>query len=280
MSLKKRLAEFGFESNDSFDFVLQCLYQAPLAGVRMLNVCGRSARRKSAFANALGHALEFSHLLYHDFGDSWRVPQNATLPPGDEPPQLELPTAPFDRVMVEACAFSEAERTVVILDQLHKAEFRDHIRLYHFANDREWPTPQGTVVANPKHVLVVLISDEPLYLSLQKVSFRIWCEPLPGSFEFRPEEFGLGRDAGELFGALRTLFSALEAQPTHSELDKLLNDLLNRVGSEEQLRQALFGRVESIERERLYAPGITAYLRAVIEALMSWRGGEEIQLNS
>jgi hypothetical protein len=280
VSLKKRLAEYGFESNDSFDFALQCLYQAPLAGVRMLNVCGRSARRKTAFANALGHALDFAHLLYHDFGDSSRAQPKSNAVTADEPTIVELPTAPFDRVMVEACAFSEAERTVVILDQLHQAEFRDHIRLYHFASDREWPSPQGSVVANQKHLLVVLISDEPLYLSLQKVSFRIWCEPLPGSFDFRPEEFGLGRDASELFGTLRTLFSALEAQPTHSELDKLLNDLLNRVGSEEQLRQALFGRVESVERERLYAPSITPYLRGVIEALMSWRGSEEIQLNS
>ena len=274
-SLKRRLADFGFESNDSYDFALQCLFQAPRVGLRVLNVCGRSARRKTAFANALGHALDCAHLLYHDFGDELR----ATAPAlSDEQTAVEVPTSPFDRAMVEACAFSEAESTVIVLDQLHRAEFREHIRLYHFANDGEWPSPQGALVANPKNLLVVLISDEPLYLSLQKVSFRIWCEPLPGSFDFRPEEFALGGDAMVLFDALRTLFSALEAQPTSSELKKLLHDLLHRVGSEEQLRQSLFGHVESVDRERLYAPSITPYLRAAVESLMSYRGGEEIEL--
>jgi len=276
-SLKKRLAEHGFESNDSFDFALQCLFQAQTSGVRMLNVCGRSARRKTAFANALGHALGYAHTLYHDFTDELRLPAPSQSEDGLS---VELPSSPFDRVMVEACAYSEAEPTLIVLDQLHRAEFRAHIRLYQFANDREWSSPQGAVVANQRNLLAVLISDEPLYLSLQKVSFRIWCEPLPGSFEFRPEDFGLGRDAGELFEALRTLFAVLEAQPTHSELDKLLNDLLNRVGSEEQLRQSLYGRTDSVDREKLYAPSITQYLRTTTEALMAFRGGEEIELDS
>jgi hypothetical protein len=273
VSLKRRLAEFGFESNDHFDFALSCLFQPPPAGVRLLNVCGASARRNSAFASALGHALNYPRQLKYDFSDPIETP---AVSDDDD----AVAVAPLDRVLVEACAFSEAEPTIVVLDQLHRAPFREHIRLYHFATSREWTSPIGTVVAHPKNLLVVLIADEPLYLSLQKVCFRLWCDPLPGSFDYRPEEFGLARDAQALFQSLRELFAALEAQPTASELKLLLDDLRERVISEEQLRQALFGRIDSVKRERLYAAALSGYLRNTIETLLDLRGGEAIELGS
>src|SRR5690606_28971116 len=150
----------------------------------------------------------------------------------------------FDRVVTEACAFSEAERTILVLDQLQAADFADHLRLYAFASSREWTGPSGTVSANPRNLLLVLLSEEPLYHSLAKSSFRIWTDIGRAFLDYRPQDYGLGADALPLFHALAALFDALHASPTPSEYGRLLADLLARVRSEDQLRQSLFGWTE------------------------------------
>lgn len=280
MSLRRDLAAHGFESNDDYDFALRCLFEAEPAGVRVLHVDGRAGRRKTAFANAMAHALAYPHILYHDFLRDQPPPAPVVISVNEEGEAgaPELPVPPFDRVVTEACAFSEAERTVLILDQLQAADFADQLRLYRFVSTREWRAPSGTVSANPRHLLLVLVSEEPLYHSLAKASFRVWADIGRAFLDYRPEDYGLGRDALPLFQALAALFEALAASPTPSEYAHLLADLLQRVRTEDQLRQSLFGWTEGLERERVYAPEATAPLRQVVRALEAYLGMEHIEL--
>lgn len=188
MSLRKKLAEFGFESNDDYDYALRCLFEAQLPHLRCLNIVGSSGRRKTALANALGHALDYPHILYHDFTDAEPPPPPIVL--GEDATTsgaLEAPLTAFERSISEACAYSEGARTLLILDQLQAADFHDHIRLYHFVQNLEWISPHGAAVANPQHLLLMLISEEPLYHSLAKVSFRIHADASRGYLEYRPK---------------------------------------------------------------------------------------------
>jgi len=279
MSLRRKLAEFGFESNDDYDFPLRCLFEAEHDHLRVLHVDGQAGRRKTAFANALGHALEYPHLLYHDFAQPEPPAPAVTLTLEDgSSEQMDAPLPAFERVLTEACAYSEAEPTLLILDQLHLAAFADQIRIYHFAQGGEWQGPQGTALANRRNLLLVLISEQPLYHSLAKLSFRIWTDAERAFLDYRPEDFALGPDASGLFEALVALFEKLGASPTPSEFGRLLQDLLGRIGSEDQLRQALFGRVEQVDRARLLAPDLTPLLRRCVDELARLLGNEHIEL--
>jgi len=280
MTLRKTLALHGFESNDDYDFPLRCLFEAPLDHLRCLNLTGAQGRRKTAFANALGFALDYPHRLYHDF--------SATEPPA--PPivmtsettegseQLEAPLSAFERVVTEACAYSEGARTILVLDQLQAADFKEHIRLYHFVSSREWSTGQGTVVAQAKNLLLALISEEPLYHSLAKVSFRLHTDAGRGGGGYRPEDFGLPRGAAEFMAALDTVFVALGAAPTPSEYRRILTDLHGQVRTVEHLRQCLYGWTEGLDRATLYAREIEPLLDAAQHALDRYFGIEEIEL--
>jgi hypothetical protein len=279
MSLRRKLAEFGFESNDDYDFPLRCLFEAEHGHLRVLHIDGQAGRRKTAFANALGHALEYPHLLYHDFGQPEPPPVAVTVTLEDgSSEQMDAPLPVFERVLTEACAYSEAEPTLLILDQLQAAAFAEQIRIYHFAQSGEWRGPQGTALANRRNLLLALISEQPLYHSLAKLSFRIWTDAERAFLDYRPEDFGLGPDASGLFEALVALFEALAANPTPSEFGRLLQDLLGRIGSEDQLRQALFGRVEQVDRARLLAPELTPLLRRCVDELARLLGQEHIEL--
>jgi hypothetical protein len=279
MSLRKQLAAHGFESNDDYEFALRCLFEAELPHLRVLHVDGAAGRRKTAFANALAHALDYPHILYHDF--SAEVPALAPTPvqldDGTTGP-AEPAATPFDRALTEACAYSEGARCVLILDQLQAADFADHIRLYQFATSREWHGVAGTVHANPRHFLLVLVSEQPLYHSLAKVSYRLWTDAQRAYLDYRPEDYGLGPDARPLFATLATLFEHAGASPTPREFERLLADLLARVRSEDQLRQVLFGWAEGIDRDRLYSPALTPHLQAVIDALTRHLGRDEVEI--
>jgi hypothetical protein len=157
--LRRKLADFGFESNDDYDFPLRCLFEAELSHLRVLHVDGHAGRRKTAFANALAQALEFPHVLYHDFG---RAPLPA--PPllavvSDEGGAADPPMNAFDRAVTEACAYSEADRTILILDQLQAADFADQVRLYRLASTFEWTVGAATVTAHRRNLLMVLASS-------------------------------------------------------------------------------------------------------------------------
>lgn len=279
MSLRRKLAEFGFESNDDYDFPLRCLLEVEQSHIRVLHVDGQAGRRKTAFANALGHALDYPHLLYHDFSQPDPVAPSVTLSLEDgSSEQMEAPLPPFERVLTEACAYSEADPTLLILDQLQAAAFSDQIRIYHFTQSGEWSGPQGSALANRGNLLLAVISELPIYHSLAKLSFRVWTDAERAFLDYRPEDYALGPDAEALFGSLIAVFEGLGANPTPSEFGHLLQDLLGRIGSEEQLRQAIFGRLEQIDRGRLYAPDLTPLLRSCIDALAVLLGQEHIEL--
>lgn len=279
MSLRHRLADYGFESNADYDYALRCLFEAELAHLRLLHVDGRGGRRKTAFANALAHALDYPHILYHDF--SRREPPPAALPVQLDdgsigPPEPGL--SAFERAVSEACAYSEAARTVLILDQLQAADFADQLRLVGFASSGEWTAGSATLVANRRHLLVLLIAEEALYHSLARLAYRVWTDSDRAFLDFRPEDFGLAPDAASLFDALGALFTALGAAPTASEFGRLIKDVLQRVRSEDQLRQSIFGWTEQIERARLYAPEITPQLARVVDAIGAYVGLDHIEM--
>lgn len=279
MTLRRKLAEFGFESNDDYDHAIRCLFEQQPAHLRVLHVDGTAGRRKTAFAQALGRALDYAHVLYHDFSAAEAQPllQPVLLEDGS----LGVPEAPpsgFERVMTEACAYSEASPTMLILDQLQGAHFADQARLYHFVMTREWNSPSGSTSANLRNTVLVLISEQPLYHSLAKCSFRVWTDAQSAFLDYRPAEYGLGPEAQGLFAALAAVCVPLGAAPTPSEFQHLLGDLIHHARSEEQIRQSLFGRVESVDRARLYAPELAAPLRALLVELERLLGADEVQL--
>jgi hypothetical protein len=279
MSLRKKLAAFGFESNDDYEFALRCLFDAEQSHLRVLHVDGAGGRRKTAFANALAHALEYPHVLYHDF--SREQPPPAAVPVLLEDGTMGAPepgATAFDRAVTEACAFSEGARTILILDQLQAADFADQIRIYHYATQREWTGVAGTVRANPRNLLLVLISEQVLYHSLAKISYRVWTDAQRAYLDYRPDEYGLGPDAQQLFGTLARVFEAAGASPTPREFERLLQDLLHRVRSEDQLRQALFGWAEGVDRARLYAPELMPLLQEAIDALARYLGHDQVEM--
>jgi hypothetical protein len=279
MSLRRKLAEFGFESNDDYDHALRCLFGQELTHLRVLHVDGNAGRRKTAFAQALGRALDYPHILYHDFADG--EPVSAAQPIVLDDGSLGVPEAPpsaFERVMTEACAYSEASPTLLILDQLQAAHFADQARLYHFAMKREWTNPAGSATANAKNLVLVLISEQPLYHSLAKCSYRVWTDAQRAFLDYRPADFGLGPEAQSFFAALAGVCAELEASPTPSEFANVVDDLVHRARSEEQIRQSLFGRIETLDRARLYAPELAAPLRALLGELERLLGADEVSL--
>jgi hypothetical protein len=284
-SLRDKLAEHGFESNDDYEFQVRCLIESPARGLRALNIEGDGARRKTAFATALARALDFPHLLYHDFSARNPPLPDVVLPPSkDELGREEPPIEPLDQSVSEACAQSEGEPTVLILDQLQAADFREHIRIHRLIADGFWDVRGGRYFANPRHLLVFLISEDGLYHSLQKASFRVWVGRVSEHrVDYRPEDFGLGAEAGPLFDALGSLFRTIGNGPTPSELRAILTDLQLHVRTAEHLRLSLYGRAEGMDRARLAAPDIEAALgtvvacaeRLLVEDYIELRGGSD-----
>ncbi len=279
MSLRTKLAEFGFESNDDYDHALRCLFGQELTHLRVLHVDGTAGRRKTAFAQALGRALDFPHILYNDFSaeEDIAAPQPIVLDDGSLGVPESAPSG-FERVMTEACAYSEAAQTLLILDQLQAAHFSDQARLYHFAMKREWNSPSGAATANAKNLVMVLISEQALYHSLAKCSYRVWTDAQRAYLDYRPADFGLGPEAQAFFSSLSGVCLALEAAPTPSEFANVVDDLLHRARSEEQIRQSLFGRIETLERARLYAPELAPPLRNLLGELERLLGADEVSL--
>lgn len=279
MNLRRRLASHGFESNDDYEFALRLLFEAQPNGVRSLNITGDSGRRKTAFAHALASALDYPHVLYHDFSRE-QPPARVLIVDAEcgETQSIEAAASPFDRVVTEACAYSEGARVVLILDQIQASDFQDQVRLYQFAQSRQWAGTIGAVVANSSHLLLVLISELPLYHSLQKISFKLWADAAGGGLEFDPGDYNLGPEARALFAALSQLFRQIGQSPTPSEFRRILNDLLTRVRSIEQLRTSLFGWIENLAHERLYAAPIKPLLEQVLAELDLLVGVEEIEI--
>ena len=279
MTLRRKLAEFGFESNDDYDHAVRCLLDQSVPHLRVLHVDGAAGRRKTAFAQALGKALDYPHVLYHDFTveDVQPILQPVVLEDGSLGAPEAAPSG-FERAMTEACAYSEASPVMLILDQLQGAHFSDQARLYHFVMTREWNSTAGSTAANLKNTVLVLISEQPLYHSLAKCSYRVWTDAQSAFLDYRPAEYGLGPEAQGLFAALAAVCVPRGAAPTPSEFQHLLTDLIHHARSEEQIRQSLFGRVESVDRARLYAPELATPLRALLVELERLLGADEVEM--
>jgi hypothetical protein len=267
-NLREKPAEHGFESNDDYEFQLRCLLESPTRGIRTLNIEGEGERRKTAFANALAHALDFPHVLYHDFTDEHPPLPDVILPPSlDELGRAEPPIAPLDEIVSEACAQSEGEPTALILDQLHAADFREHLRIHRLVQNGYWNVRDGRYFANQHHFLLFLISEETLYHSLRKASFSIWISRLSERrLDYRPSDFALDQHAQPLFDALAALFRALGSAPTRSEFTRILHDLQLHVRTTEHLQLSLYGRAECFARQALADPALAGQLTRVIDA--------------
>lgn len=276
-SLREKMAAHGFESNESYDYIVRCLQNAPGPAIRCLNVEGDGGRRKTAFANALAHALEAEHVLYHDFTQDEPPPQTPVVQLAEDDDHKQEPSVGlFDRTMNDVCALSEAEKTILILDQLHAADFKDHIRIYRFLTEKEWRYGDAVFYANRKNLLVFLISEEPLYHSLQKNSFKVWITgPAGNRIPYRPVDFKLGTEAEPVLNALYQLFENLGLFPTFSEYKRIIFDIQNNVRCADDLKASIYGWTEAMDKERLLSPQTHDAILAIMPDIEAFIGIEE-----
>ncbi len=262
--LKASLSQHGFTSTESYDHAIRCYLANPTEGIRCLNVDGDSGRRRTAFAHALANVMGATHVLYYEFGRDKPVPQIIRIQEGEEVVE-EPPVEAFDRALTEACAQSEAEHTVLIIDQLHKTQFMNHIRLYEFLQNGLWKYSDVQFQANLQNLKVFLISDEPLYHSLQKTSFRVWIsDEFDPSRQINPAELGLNQENSPWLGPLQRLLNQLKLSPTVEEFRRLAFDIEQQVRTEHQLKVSMFGWLESLDRKQLDDESLKPYLDDVL----------------
>ncbi len=281
-TLQQKMSDYGFESNDDYEYQLRCLMDSHYPGIKAINVEGQKGRRKTAFANALARALEYPNLFYYDFTQKAEAEGKAIIPPSeDEHGISEPPVSDFDHVMSEACAFSEGEDTVLILDQLQAADFKEHIRIYQFIKSCEWSYTNNSLRASPKNLLMLLISDEPLYHSLQKCTFRIWVNAVSSTQKsYTPSDFELQDSILPIMEALAEVFNKLEVAPTHSEYAKILHDVQFNIHTEQQLCHSLYGWMEGIKREILFSRQLQPLLNNVIQKIQQFHGVDEVVIEA
>lgn len=267
--LKSLLSQHGFTSEESYDHAVRCFLSSPTNSIHCMNIDGDCGRRRTAFANALAYAFGAEHVLYYEFGKDKPVPQIIRIQEGEEVVE-EPPIDAFDRILTEACAQSEADETILILDQLHKTQFLNHIRLYEFLKAGVWRYSDVQYQANIQNLKVLLISDEELYHSLQVSSFRLWVD---GANEMFTPISALELDIDENHCAwllpLQQLFKYLQLSPTIDEYKRLIFDIEQLVRSEHQLKVSLFGWVEGVQWEQLQDGQIKPYLEDVLREIQS-----------
>jgi len=279
--LKSCLSQHGFTSSESYDHAVQCFLSNPTEHIRCLHVDGDCGRRRTAFAHALANALEASQVLYYEFGKDKPVPQIIRIQEGEEIIE-EPPIDALDRILTEACAQSEAEQTVLILDQLQQTQFLNHIRLYEFLQTGLWRYSDVQYQANLLNLNVFLISDEPLYHSLQSCSFRLWIsESNRAVTKVTAFDLGLDEKNCNWLTALQLLFNDLKLTPTIEEYQRLAFDIEQHVHNKQQLKVSLFGWVENINRSMLDSEDIQLSLDNVLQAILLGKEiHEEIEISS
>jgi len=266
-SLQQRMSEHGFESNEDYSYPLRCLLNAPSQQIRCLNICGDNGRRKTAFGNALASSLDYPHLLYHDFSVTEKADQ-------------QPPIAVLDRILSDACAFSEAEKTVLILDQLHLADFQQQLRLHRFVIEQRWHYGTAEFYANAKQLLLFFISEEPLYHSLQKVSFNLWVNPnAVGEQPYQPSDFSLPDSASDFIHTLNSLFEHLNCCPTESEYRHLLHDIHVNIKTCKELSQSIFGWVEGLEQQQLQQPQAVQTLTTALHQIETYLDIDSVEIS-
>jgi len=278
--LKPLLSQHGFSSEESYDHAVRCFLSNPINSIRCLNIDGDCGRRRTAFANALANALGAEHVLYYEFGKDKPIPQIIRIQEGEEVIE-EPPVDAFDRMLTEACAQSEADETILILDQLHKTQFLNHIRLYEFLKTGLWRYSDVQYQANVQNLKVFLISDEELYHSLQALSFRLWVD---GAHEVsaRISATDLGIDASSCpwLSPLQQLFEHLKLSPTMDEYKRLIYDIEQQIRSEHQLKVSLYGWIEGVQWELLQDDKIKPFLEDILhEIQLGLEIHEEIEIS-
>lgn len=281
-NLSKKLAYNGFESNDLYDYHVRCLLNSKTHHLRCLNVEGESGRHKTAFANALPRSLDFKHILYHDFTQNKDPIPKITLPDiKDDRGQKEIPIEALDRIVIEACAFSEAEPTGLILDQLQAADFREQIKIYNLVKQGQWMQSDVSYYANHQHLFIFLVSETPLYHSLQKISFKIWVNKASDRLiNYKPADFGLGDEAWDLMQILANIFANLGITPTSSEYEKILHDIHTNIRHSDDLKHSIYGWTEGINREMLYHEELSPIFNQAITTIENYLGIDEIEISA
>ena len=279
-SLREKMALHGFESNDDYEYQLRCLLSSSSERIRTLNIEGDSDRRKTAFATALAHALDYRNVLYHDFTEQNPPVPDVILPPSQDAMGREAPPIdPLDQIVSEACAVSEGGHTVLILDQLQAADFREHLRITRFISRCTWSFRDARYYANPRNLLLFLISEEPLFHSLQKASFRVWVNRVSERrMEWEPGDFGLGDDARGLFAAMTDLFRTIACAPTRSEMEHILMDVHLHIRTTDDLVHSLFGWTEDMDRGRLQSAEARPHLERVAECIHGFLETEVVEV--
>lgn len=277
--LKATLADFGFESHEDYSFAVKQLYR-PNNKINCLHLCGDGGRRKTAFAHALGNTLDFEHTFYHDFSQQTEPEPQLILPePKDKDTPRETPISALDRVVSDACAFSEAENTLLVFDQLQQADYRHQVRIYQLITTMQWQYPKNRFHANPDNLFILLISEDTLYHALQKVSFRLWIGQAGYHPDF-PSATELQRDnkIQPVLDALAKVFKQLKITPTPGELKNILQDIEHIIHTETELAHSIYGWTEGIEREQLYQPEILQLLNQVLREMDIYFGIEQLEI--
>ena len=279
--LKPLLAQYGFTSEESYDHAVKCFLTNPTKSIRCLNVDGDCGRRRTAFANSLAYALGAEHVLYYEFGKDKPVPQIIRIQEGEEVVE-DPPVEALDRILTEACAQSEADDTVLVLDQLQKTQFLNHIRLQEFIRTGIWSYSDVQYQANTQNLKVFLISEEPLYHSLQAESFRLWVSGGNEAYsDIVATDLGVDEDVCTWFAPLQKLLDQLNLAPTLNEYKRLIYDIEQQVRSEHQLKVSLFGWLEGAQWERIQGEELKPYLEDVLnEIQLGLEIHEEIEISS
>ncbi len=279
-SLKQTMADNGFESNENYNYVLTALAHSDAGSIPCLNIEGDGGRRKTAFANALAHAQEHvDYIFYHDFSVEETAPPPPSLHSEDEPGGKHVPpVSALDKVLSDACAYSEADTTILILDQLQAADFKDQIRLYRFLVSREWHFPGSSYEANPRKLTVYIISEEPVYHSLQKHSYKVWVDSVSDKqVPYTPADFKLADDIAPVMAGLAALFDRLAVTPTFSEYKKILEAIPHYVHTAEHLSNTVYGWTEGIDRQLLNSSAITDLIQEdIMPAIERYLGVEDV----
>lgn len=274
-TLKQRMEQNGFISHKDYEYALSCLNNPAIDHIKTLNIEGEAGRRKTAFANALGHALEYKHILYFEFGQENKSP--IVIQYDEDSQSIDAdPMQEFEKIIIEACALSEAEKTVLILDQLHLASFKDHMNLYSFINSKTWKSGENIYVANPANLIIMMISETEIYHALQQCSFKIWVDSLhqPGK---PPSHLELDLDisAASWIEAVSDIFTHLNLNPTLNTYQKIAYDIEQHVRSADQLKISLYGWVEGITYPQLFTEEIDALFLKAQNAIEDYIGIED-----
>lgn len=274
-TLKQRMEQFGFVSHKDYEYALRCMNNSAAEHIKTLNIEGEPGRRKTAFANALAHALEYQHVIYYEFGLESTAPFFIQFDSQEQTVDTQ-PMSDFEKNIIESCALSEAEKTVLIIDQLHLATFKDHMMLNSFITSKLWCSGDNQYSANASNLIIMLISETEIYHALQHCSFKIWVDSLYQAGKApNYHDLELDESAQAWIESLANIFNALNLSPTLNTYQKIAFDIEHHVRSADQLRISLYGWVEGIAYPALFTDEMESLFIQAQTAIENYIGIEE-----